>query len=257
VTGAGEYQHGQTANISATPNEGYHFVKWSDGVTEATRTITITDNVTLTAEFAINVYTVTLTAENGTVTGAGEYNHGTEVMLTAIPNEGYHFVKWSDGVTDATRTITVTDNVTLAAEFAINVYKVTLTAENGTVTGAGEYNHGTEVTLTATPDKGYEFVQWSDGDTCAVRKIVVIEDIELIAEFKAISIDTEVGETQAEKMIVYTQNQTLYVEGINDSYYVLDMTGNVIYYGQSPVVALPCGIYFVVSGDETCKIMIR
>ena len=257
VSGSGEYNHGTEVTLSAMPNTGYHFVKWSDGVTDAIRTITVTDNVTLTAEFAINVYKVTLMAENGTVSGSGEYNHGTEVTLTATPNTGYHFVKWSDGVTDATRTITVTDNVTLTAEFAINVYKVTLTAENGTVTGAGEYNHGAEVTLTATPDKGYEFVQWSDGDTCAVRKIVVIEDIELIAEFKAISIDTEVDETQAEKMIVYTQNQTLYVEGINDSYYVLDMTGNVIYYGQSPVVALPCGIYFVVSGDETCKIMIR
>ena len=35
------------------------------------------------------------------------------------------------------------------------------------------------------------------------------------------------------------------------------MTGNVIYYGQLPVVALPCGVYFVVSGDEICKIMIN
>ena len=130
-------------------------------------------------------------------------------------------------------------------------------AENGTVIGSGQYEHGREVTISATPNEGYEFVQWSDGDTCAIRKIVVIEDIELIAEFKAISIDTEVDEIQVEKMIVYTQNQTLYVEGIKDNYYVLDMIGNVIYYGQSPVVALPCGVYFVVLDKETCKIMVR
>ena len=393
VTGAGEYNHGTEVTLVATPAESYHFVKWSDGVTDATRTITVTDNVTLTAEFAINVYKVTLTAENGTVSGSGEYNHGTEVTLSAMPNTGYHFVKWSDGVTDVIRTITITDNVTLTAEFAINVYKVTLTAENGTVTGAGEYNHGTEVTLTATPNTGYHFVKWSDGITDATRTITVTDNVTLSAEFsidtyqvvlivdeergrvvgsgtykygstvtlvalanthyhfvkwsdgdendvrtivvtdnitltaefapdmydvvlnadaqmgravgsgsyeygtsvtivaipnsgykfvkwsdgdindiriitvednltltavfESTSIDTEVDETQAEKMIVYTQNQTLYVEGINDNYYVLDMTGNVIYYGQSPIVALPCGVYFVVSGDETCKIMIR
>ena len=101
-----------------------------------------------------------------------------------------------------------------------------------------------------------KFVKWSDGDINDIRIITVEDNLTLTAVFESTSIDTEVDETQAEKMIVYTQNQTLYVEGINDSYYVLDMTGNVIYYGQSPVVALPCGIYFVVSGDETCKIMI-
>ena len=95
-----------------------------------------------------------MTTENGIVTGAGEYEHGTEVILTATPSEGYHFIQWSDGVTEATRTIIVTDNITLSAEFAINVYTVTLNAENGVVTGAGEYEHGTEVILTATPNEG-------------------------------------------------------------------------------------------------------
>jgi hypothetical protein len=68
--------------------------------------------------------------------------------------------------------------------------------------------------------------------------------------------DVDVG-IQTQKMIVYTHNQTLYIEGVTGDYYVLDMTGNVIYYGQSPVVALPCSVYFVVSRRETCKIMIR
>ncbi len=183
VVGAGEYVPNSEVTLTATPAEGYHFVRWSDGVTEATRSIVVTDNITLTAEFAINVYTVTLSAENGAVTGNGEYNHGAEVTITAMPNEGYHFVKWSDGETNATRTITVTADVTLIAEFAINVYNVTLNTENGTVTGAGEYIHGTEVTLTATPNEGYHFVKWSDGETNATRTITVTADITLSAEF--------------------------------------------------------------------------
>ncbi|MBO5086134.1 MAG: InlB B-repeat-containing protein, partial [Paludibacteraceae bacterium] len=183
VTGAGEYQHGATANINAVAAAGYHFVRWSDGNTEATRSIVVTAAVTLTAEFAINVYTVTLNAENGTVKGAGSYNYGTDVTLTATPAEGYHFVKWSDGELNATRTIKVTAAVTLTAEFAINVYTVTLNVENGTVKGAGSYNYGTGVTLTATPAEGYHFVKWSDGELNATRTIKVTADVTLTAEF--------------------------------------------------------------------------
>jgi hypothetical protein len=62
---------------------------------------------------------------------------------------------------------------------------------------------------------------------------------------------------QTQKMIVYTHNQTLYVEGIKDDYYVLDMTGNVVYYGQSSVVPLPYGVYMIVADGERHKVMIR
>lgn len=192
----------------------------------------------------------------GVVTGGGEYYYGDEITLTATVNEGYHFVKWSDGATTPIRTITVTDHLTLIAEFAVNVYTVTLNAENGIVTGSGVYNHGTEVTLTATPDKGYKFVQWSDGDTCSVRKIVAITEIELIAEFQPLSIGTKTEEPQAEKTLIYTQNQTFYLEGITD-YYLFDMIGNLICHGQSPAVSLPRGVYFVVSSQSTNKIIIR
>ena len=183
VTGGGTYNYGKTAILLATPSENYHFVKWSDGNIDNPRMLAVTEDINLIAEFAIDVYTVTLNVENGTVTGAGEYNHGTEVTLTATPTEGYHFVRWSDGETNATRIITITSDVTLTAEFAINVYMVTLNAENGTVTGAGEYNHGTEVILTATPTEGYHFVRWSDGETNATRTITVTSDVTLTAEF--------------------------------------------------------------------------
>lgn len=258
VIGGGEYEEDSEITLTATPNEGYHFVQWSDGVTDATRTIIVTDNVNLSAEFAINIYTVTLNAENGVITGAGEYEHGTEVILTATPAEGYHFVQWSDGVTEATRTITVTDNITLSAEFDINVYPVAVSAENGVVTGAGEYEHGTEVILTATPNDGYEFVQWSDGVTDATRIIIVTEDIELVAEFRAISIGTDINDTQTQKMRIYTKKQTLYVEGIENEYYVFNATGKVIYYGKSPMITLPCGVYIVASDSgEYQKVIIK
>ena len=207
VTGAGEYNHGTEVTLTATPNEGYHFVKWSDGDINATRTIIVTADVTLTAEFVINTYNVTLNAENGVIVGAGEYAHGTEVTLTATPNEGYHFVKWSDGETNATRAIIVTADLTLTAEFAINTYNVTLNAENGVVVGAGEYAHGTEVTLTATPNEGYHFVKWSDGETNATRTIIVTADLTFTVEF---AINTYNVTLNAENGVVVGSGKYIY-----------------------------------------------
>ncbi len=43
----------------------------------------------------------------------------------------------------------------------------------GTVTGTGGYAEGAEVTISATPSLGYEFVQWNDGNTNATRIITV------------------------------------------------------------------------------------
>ncbi len=59
-------------------------------------------NITVTANFAINVYTLTYTAgSNGSITGTSPQmvNHGgSGTAVTAVPNTGYHFVDWSDGV---------------------------------------------------------------------------------------------------------------------------------------------------------------
>ncbi len=64
------------------------------------------------------VITVTSANESmGTVLGGGEYEFGTEVTITATPNQGYRFVSWNDGNTDNPRTITVTEDATYIASF--------------------------------------------------------------------------------------------------------------------------------------------
>ena len=55
----------------------------------------------------------------GSVSGAGQYEPDTQVSISAIANEGYMFVEWSDGNTNATRTITVSSSMTLTATFAV------------------------------------------------------------------------------------------------------------------------------------------
>lgn len=66
-------------------------------------------------------YTLTLAVSptgGGNVTGAGTYVQGTEVQIKASANSGYSFVSWSDGNTNAIRTITVDSNISLTALFA-------------------------------------------------------------------------------------------------------------------------------------------
>ena len=191
VTGGGTYNHGETATLTATPEEGYHFVQWSDGNTDNARTVTATQDSVFTAIFAANSTTYTVTADvndpsMGSVSGGGEYSEGETVTLIATPKEGYHFVKWSDENTDNPRTITVTGETNLTAIFAINTYTVTATtddASKGSVTGGGTYNHGETATLTATPEEGYHFVQWSDGNTDNARTVTATQDSVFTAIF--------------------------------------------------------------------------
>ena len=64
-------------------------------------------------------YTVTVTeSEGGSVTGAGTFAYGEEAVLSATANEYYYFKSWSDGVKENPRTIVVTGDVVIAAEFS-------------------------------------------------------------------------------------------------------------------------------------------
>jgi hypothetical protein len=111
-----------TAIIQAVPNQGYNFVQWNDGDTQNPRTITVTQDITYTAIFEINTYTVTVLAnyaERGTVTGSGDYPQDSTATITATANTGYHFVEWHDGNTDNPREFTVPRDTTFTAIFDI------------------------------------------------------------------------------------------------------------------------------------------
>ncbi len=84
------------------------------------------EDVTLIAVFVPNTFDLFLTAEpaeGGTVNGEGSYTEGAEITLTATPNEGYTFLKWTDDQdvevgTEASFIFTMPgSNVTLIAHF--------------------------------------------------------------------------------------------------------------------------------------------
>ena len=110
----------------------------------------------------------------GSAYGAGNYTYYTQTVISAAPNYGYHFVQWSDGVTDNPRMITVTNSAEYEAQFAINFYTITVGSNNpaiGTASGGGTYNYNSTINLVATPNYGYHFTQWSDGNTDNPRAI--------------------------------------------------------------------------------------
>ena len=177
------FDYGTQLTLTATPDEHYHINQWPDGTNASTYTFNITENTTISGVFAINQYTVNISSTNGTVSGAGTYTAGTEVQISATPNDGYLFIKWSDEVTGNPRTITVNSDITLEAIFEQQVvtYTVSASASNGTVTGGGTYNSGDSCVLTVTPNEGYTFKQWSDDNTDNPRTIVVTQNMVLTA----------------------------------------------------------------------------
>lgn len=105
---------GVTPTKAKTQQYTYTFSGWSPAIAE------VTGAQDYTAQFSstVNKYKVTTKAETeGVTTGDGIYEYGTEVTLTATPNDKYEFVRWSNGSTSAEINITVTEDVEFIAYF--------------------------------------------------------------------------------------------------------------------------------------------
>jgi hypothetical protein len=200
------YNHGTTVTLTASPSAGSTFTGWSGGGCAGTGTCTVTmlAATAVTAGFTLNAYPLSVTLGgngSGSVTsspagincGGGtcsaSYNQGTVVTLTASPSTGSSFAGWSGGgcAGVGTCTVTMTAATTVTAGFTLNLYVLQVDlggTGTGTVTSSPAgidcgttcgifYNHGTAVTLTATPMAGSTFTGWSGGGctgtgTCTV-----------------------------------------------------------------------------------------
>ena len=91
------------------------------------------------------------------------------------------------------------------------IYTVTATAENGTVEGAGDYEEGTEVTLTATAAEGYEFVNWTKGEEVVSTEnpytFVVTADVALVANFAVVEPEVIAYELNGGELVVEVPTQ--------------------------------------------------
>ena len=169
----GPYNHGTYVHLTANPAMGWHFINWTDSLVSIHNpdSILMNSNKVVTANFAINTYTLTVNVTgSGSVElnpATGPYNHGTWVHLTAIPAVGWHFVNWTDSLTGTHNpdSILMNSDKVVTANFAINTYTLTVDVSgSGSVDldpATGPYNYGTWVHLTANPALGWHFVNWS------------------------------------------------------------------------------------------------
>lgn len=182
--------------VIAVPDEGYRFIKWSDGITTAIRQDKeITENLNITAffeklSFEVNYYA----GEGGHISGLAnqtvQYDETTE-WVTAVPNKGYKFLRWSDDWPHIQRHDIVKNDLSITALFEKISYIVNYSAsEGGYIDGAIEQAvlfEESSSTVAAVPYYGYRFTGWNDGYPHAQRSDVVTDDLNVTALFKKVS----------------------------------------------------------------------
>ena len=149
ITGTGTYYHFDDCTLIAAPLTGYHFVNWTVNDTEVstsdTLTFTVTQDSTFVAHFELNSYDITVSSnpeEGGILTGGGAYDHGDIATISATPNEGYRFLRWTtpDSTLVTTETsfqVEVTQAADYVAHFTTKQYEIIAVCDPqaGTVTG--------------------------------------------------------------------------------------------------------------------------
>jgi len=257
-----EYEHGEEVNLTAIPEEGWEFAEWTgdETGTEEEITITMDDDKVLTANFEIKTYTLSVeTVGEGEVEiepVKTEYEHGEEVNLTAISEEGWEFVEWTGDYTGTEEEITITmdDDKNVIANF-IQLFELEVRVSEGegniTVewgenqfvvedTETFEIRDGTEVNLIADPAEGYEFDFWGGtdipvGDRRDENINVTMDDDKLapayfvqIVETYELTIEAEEGGTTDPEpgTHTYEEGEEVTVEAIPDEGYVfVEWTG--------------------------------
>ncbi|MDZ7771578.1 MAG: GDSL-type esterase/lipase family protein [Balneolaceae bacterium] len=170
-------EEGRTLRLQAVPSEGYRFVRWSGDRTDSTNPLEfkVDRDYSLMAEFQLKEYELDVdTVGEGGVTqqvvAADDYRHGTVVELAAVPAEGWHFVEWTGDLQSTQDTVQVQMQgpKKITAVFEIDRFDLVVNSEgNGSVSqqvvaaDSTTYDWGSLVELTAQPDEGHHFVEWS------------------------------------------------------------------------------------------------
>ena len=179
-----EAEEGTKVELTATPDEGYHFVEWqvlSGGVSiENNSFIMPAAEVCIQAVFEADTYTVTLNANGGTINSGDvtSYTYGVGAVLPTADNmsyTGHTFNGWYEDSSFSGSPVTAisatdTGDKTFYAKWVpvnpgAQSYTVLVSANpeaGGTVSGGGTYTENTYVTVTAAAKEGYRFVKWTE-----------------------------------------------------------------------------------------------
>lgn len=204
-----QYPHGSSVLLQAIPDKGSKFKQWVGeiGGTATQATIKMDGPKTVTAEF-VRLYSLTVSTQGkGQIKSndlANEYEAGSTVTLTAIPEEGHEFVQWHEVAFGANPVcgIVMNSNRAVQAEFRpLPVFDLKV-MHAGTGSGVVLPNkqafwQGSEVELIAQAAKGCVFDGWG-GDLGEgleeTRKVTVNTHLAVTATFNRVEVpETEIA----------------------------------------------------------------
>jgi hypothetical protein len=209
ISGGGPAACGSNMTVCATANACYNFVNWTDQSNNLISvsncySFTATTNLNLVANFvSLTNYTINASSSptnSGSVSGGGTVACGSNVTVCATANGCYSFLNWTDQnsnvfSTAACYNFTAVSNRTLVANFAPISYVIGTSSSptnGGSVSGGGTVACGSNVTVCATANGCYSFLNWTDQNsnvfsTAACYNFMAVSNRTLVANFAPIS----------------------------------------------------------------------
>jgi uncharacterized repeat protein (TIGR03803 family) len=177
TSGDGTFTYGDQATVTATANSNFTFSYWLENGTVVATTpqysFTVTASSLLVANFEPDptylITTYSMPAYGGTTSGGGNFLAGQTATVSATANTGYDFANWTENgnvvSTEVNYSFTVTGARALTANFVLLQYTVTTSPNppaGGITNGDGTYNYGAQVTLNATANTNWTFLNWTE-----------------------------------------------------------------------------------------------
>ncbi len=185
--------HGaSTTKPSPDPTRpGYTFAQWELPIGTAYNFSTpVTDDITLTAKWNINQYTVSFNSGDGSAVNPQTVNYGSTAAKPPDPTRpGYTFAQWELNGTAYDFSAPVTGNITLTAKWNAKTYTVTFNSNNGSAINPITVDFNTAA-VKPSPDPtrpGYTFAQWELNGTAYNFSTPVIGNITLTAKWDLIN----------------------------------------------------------------------
>ena len=172
-------QAGEKAIEPDVPSrQGYQFTDWYLDDTKYDFNTAVTGNMTLTAKWTANSYTIAFDTNGGSAIDPITQNYGTAIAAPANPTrEGYTFIGWDKAIP---ATMPAGD-MTITAQWRINRYTVTFDTNGGSAVAPITQDYGTAITAPADPTReGYTFIGWNK----AIPTTMPAENMTITAKWK-------------------------------------------------------------------------
>ena len=167
--------YGTPITAPADPiREGYTFIGWDRDIPKTMPA----ENITVTAQWEINQYTITFDTNGGSEIAPITQDYGTKITAPADPTrEGYTFIGWDRDIPE----ILPAENITVTAQWEINRYTITFDTAGGSDIAPITQDYGTNITAPADPTReGYTFIGWDK----AIPTTMPAENITVTAQWK-------------------------------------------------------------------------